>query len=110
MPTALLPAIPPRPADRPETFAEYQERREAIALHRRFADDLFGWLDRNPLPDFDPFAFFERMHCGGYAVVPAPRWMNLTLREVGSTGPFSFVGDGESTRFDPPPGFKAWDD
>ena len=94
MPTALLPAIPARPADRPETFEEYRARREAIALHRQFADDLFGWLDKNPLPDFDPFEFFSRMHCGGYAVVPEPAWMPRAWTTISLPIP--------------PAGFKPW--
>jgi hypothetical protein len=52
---ASLPPIPERPADRPETFAEYQRRRLIIALHRQFADEITGWLKQDPLPLFDPF-------------------------------------------------------
>ena len=41
---ALLPPIPDRPADRPETWAEYLSRRAIVALHRQFADELASWL------------------------------------------------------------------
>ena len=47
---ALLPPIPDRPADRPETWAEYLSRRAIVAMHRQFADELAAWV-----PDAPPF-------------------------------------------------------
>jgi hypothetical protein len=41
---ALLPLIPARPSDRPETFAEYQHRRAALIARRQVNDALLGWL------------------------------------------------------------------
>jgi hypothetical protein len=35
---ASLPPIPPRPAGRPETWPEYQRRRQVIALWRRVGE------------------------------------------------------------------------
>src|SRR5215469_1607768 len=37
---ALLPPVPDRPADRPETWPEYLSRRSIVAMHRQFADEL----------------------------------------------------------------------
>ena len=46
---ALLPLIPPRPADRPETWPEYLRRRATIAMHRQALDDMAVWLKQDPL-------------------------------------------------------------
>ena len=56
---ALLPPIPDRPADRPETWTEYLSRRAIVAMHRQFADELGSWLKRQPA--FDPFRYFIDM-------------------------------------------------
>jgi hypothetical protein len=56
LPPNLLPAIPDRPADRPETWSEYLSRRAIVAMHRQFADELASWL-----PTFDPFRYFIDM-------------------------------------------------
>jgi hypothetical protein len=40
---ALLPPIPDRPADRPETWSEYLSRRAMVAMHRQFSDELAAW-------------------------------------------------------------------
>src|SRR5215469_4545958 len=56
---ALLPPIPDRPANRPETWAEYLSRRAIVAMHRQFADELAGWL--KDAPTFDPFRYFIDM-------------------------------------------------
>ena len=37
---ALLPPIHDRPADRPETWAEYLSRRAMVALHRQLLDEV----------------------------------------------------------------------
>jgi hypothetical protein len=41
---ALLPPIPDRPADRPETWTEYLSRRAIVAMHRQLANELASWL------------------------------------------------------------------
>ena len=56
---ALLPPIPDRPTDRPETWSEYCIRRGVLALHRQFYDDLTSWLKSDPAPPFDPFDYFK---------------------------------------------------
>jgi hypothetical protein len=56
---ALLPPIPDRPADRPETWTEYLSRRAIVAMHRQFADELAAWVTR--IPPFDPFDWFVDM-------------------------------------------------
>jgi hypothetical protein len=56
---ALLPPNPDRPADRPETWAEYLSRRAIVAMHRQFADELAAWARR--IPPFDPFDYFIDM-------------------------------------------------
>jgi hypothetical protein len=55
---ALLPAIPDRPLDRPETWFEYRERREILAMHRALFDELTSWLNR--MPPFEPFDWLYR--------------------------------------------------
>ena len=45
---ALPPPIPTRPADRPETWSEYQHRRAVVALHRQQLDQIGFWLKRDP--------------------------------------------------------------
>jgi hypothetical protein len=45
---ALLPPIPDRPADRPETWTEYLSRRAIVAMHRQFADELAAWVVDTP--------------------------------------------------------------
>jgi hypothetical protein len=47
---ALLPPIPENPADRPESWAEYQSRRSLVALHRGLLDELNAWVKQNPEP------------------------------------------------------------
>jgi hypothetical protein len=69
---ALLPPVPARPADRPETWSEYCTRRCLIGLHRQFADDLLAWLNTNPAPPFDPFGWMFR----GAPYQPRPRPVN----------------------------------
>lgn len=70
---ALLPRIPERPADRPETFAEYQRRRDLIAMHRRFADDLAAFLKSDPPPAFEPFAYFQQLGAARPRLLYTPR-------------------------------------
>jgi hypothetical protein len=45
---ALLPPIPDRPADRPETWPEYLSRRAIVAMHRQFLDELAAWVADTP--------------------------------------------------------------
>jgi len=90
MPSALLPAIPPRPADRAETYEEHTRRRQAIARHRRFADELFAWIEKNPL---------LREVGSGYDIL---QWMPSNWRTL-------ILPEAVPTRFNPPPGFKPWD-
>jgi hypothetical protein len=56
---ALLPPIPDRPADRPESWTEYLSRRAIVAMHRQFADELAAWATR--IPPFDHFDHFIDM-------------------------------------------------
>jgi hypothetical protein len=58
---ALLPPIPDRPADRPETWAEYLSRRAIVAMHRQFADELAAFAGTFPDGSFDPFRYFADM-------------------------------------------------
>ena len=44
---ALLPPIPKRPIDRPETWTEHNARRGVIAMHRGLLDELRRFL-KNP--------------------------------------------------------------
>jgi hypothetical protein len=58
---ALLPPIPDRPADRPETWAEYLSRRAIVAMHRQFADELAAWVvDAPPFTVDDVVKSFGR--------------------------------------------------
>ena len=45
---ALFPPIPSRPADRAESWSEYQHRRALIALHRQQLDQIGAWLKADP--------------------------------------------------------------
>ena len=60
---ALLPPIPDRPADRPETWTEYLSRRAIVAMHRQFADELASWVtfSINDTGKFDPVRYFVDM-------------------------------------------------
>src|SRR6516165_7721511 len=59
---ALLPPIPDRPADRPETWAEYLSRRAIVAMHRQFVDELAGFVKHAHTSIFsDPFEYFRRL-------------------------------------------------
>jgi hypothetical protein len=55
---ALLPPIPDRPADRPETWPEYLSRRAIVAMHRQFADELASLVQN--FDAFDPFRYFDQ--------------------------------------------------
>jgi len=62
----LLPPIPDRPADRPETWSEYLSRRAIVAMHRQFADEFAAWLkeerlDPQKVTVFDAFRYFTDM-------------------------------------------------
>jgi hypothetical protein len=58
---ALLPPIPDRPADRPETWAEYLSRRAIVAMHRQFADELAAFVvDAPPFTVDDVVKSFGR--------------------------------------------------
>jgi hypothetical protein len=58
---ALLPPIPDRPADRPETWSEYLSRRAIVAMHRQFADELAAFVvDEAPFTVGDVVKNFGR--------------------------------------------------
>ena len=70
---AQLPAIPERPADRPETCYQYCRRREIIARHRRLADELTLWLKRGSSEVLKASIF------DGYRLGPAHAAPSMTL-------------------------------
>jgi hypothetical protein len=77
---ALLPPIPDRPADRPETWAEYLSRRAIVAMHRQVFDEFAAWLTKERLDPqqvkvFDPFRYFIDM----VKLLPAKRYPKPTL-------------------------------
>jgi hypothetical protein len=82
---ALLPPIPDRPADRPETWAEYLSRRAIVAMHRQFADELAAWVvDAPPFTVDDVVKSFGRF-AEAYRFKPKPVFIDedVTWREDG---------------------------
>lgn len=65
---ALLPPIPSRPADRPETWSEYLARRATISMHRQLLDELSAWTGGN-------FGILQRLDLE--IVMPHPRFGSL---------------------------------
>jgi hypothetical protein len=62
---ALLPPIPDRPADRPETWAEYLSRRAIVAMHRQLLDEIAAFVvDAPPFTVGDVVKNFGRFAAG----------------------------------------------
>jgi hypothetical protein len=82
---ALLPPIPDRPADRPETWAEYLSRRAIVAMHRQLLDELAAWVaDAPPFSGGDVVRNFGRF-AAAYELKPKPVFIDedVTWREDG---------------------------
>ena len=77
---AQLPAIPERPADRPETYYEYCRRREIIARHCRLAGELTLWLKRASSEVLKTSIFDGYRLCPAHA--PPPMTLPLPLPRV----------------------------
>jgi hypothetical protein len=86
---ALLPPIPDRPADRPETWTEYLSRRAIVAMHRQFLDELAACIKREP--PFDVFDYFFGPVKDAPPVLPAPRGMPIPLPYGSNRGPRNTV-------------------
>jgi hypothetical protein len=69
---ALLPPIPDRPADRPETWAEYLSRRAIVAMHRQLLDEIAAFaVDAPPFTVGDVLKNFGRF-AEAYRFKPKP--------------------------------------
>jgi hypothetical protein len=79
---ALLPPIPDRPADRPETWAEYLSRRAIVAMHRQFADELAAFvIDAPPFTVGDVVKSFGRF-AEAYQFNPKPVFIDMAGNRV----------------------------
>ena len=76
---ALLPPVPDRPADRPETWPEYLSRRAIVAMHRQFADELASWLKDAPPFSVDEVVKSLGRFAAAYEFKPKPKPLRTVL-------------------------------